>query len=134
HIKSASSPRKKRLFGCACCYHIFHLLPDIRCKIAVQVAERFADEETGVEALATAYQAAKAIIGRYRRGESYTDQERFSGTAACSNTSSADPNHALLWVWKDVAETAMQSGARWHAELAVTCGYIRCIFGNPSRP
>jgi hypothetical protein len=132
-IRGQSTPRKKRLFGCACCYRIYDLVPDPRSRTAVRVAERFADGGATADALATAHRAARSIIGRFSRGESYTDAERFSGTAACSNIASDDPDHGLLWAWKDAAETRLEAGAKWHTELATTCDLIRCIFGNPFR-
>jgi hypothetical protein len=130
---AAATPRKKRLFVCGCCYRAWHLLPDPRCRTAVRVAERFADGEATEEALGTAHRAARAIIGRYTRGESYTDAERFSGTAASAYAASADVEHGR-WQWKDVANTRLDAGANWHAELAATADLIRCVFGNPFRP
>jgi len=37
------SDRKLRLFSCACCRHVPHLMPDIRSHSALNVAERVAD-------------------------------------------------------------------------------------------
>jgi hypothetical protein len=133
-----ASARKKRLFGCACCYRLWDRLPDPRCRTAVRVAERFADGASPADALATARHAAMSIIGRYahvERRNPHIDDERelYSGTAACSNVASDDPDHSR-WAWKDVAETLLEAGSRWHVELAATCVLLRCVFGNPFRP
>ncbi|OAI55047.1 hypothetical protein AYO44_13660 [Planctomycetaceae bacterium SCGC AG-212-F19] len=39
------SNRKKRLFACASCRHVWELIADKRCRAGVLVAERFADGE-----------------------------------------------------------------------------------------
>jgi len=75
------SKRKRRLFVCAACRHIWHLIPDKRSRSAVLVAERFADGLAGSDELTVARAEAAVVL---KEQKSQRSKEWASRACYCS--------------------------------------------------
>jgi len=117
----------------------------------VRVAESFADGDATAKQLDLArreaikgYQQSRvrvrgSVFGGTGRGYTGATYRAF-GAGACLCAAGADPYASLeepgdqpVLDWQDAADTAMDAGSKWHAELAAICGMLRDIFGNPFR-
>jgi len=58
HLAGEPSERKYRLFACACCRHIWHLLTDQWSRKTVEIAESYAQGEATYEQLTASRQAS----------------------------------------------------------------------------
>ncbi len=145
-LRGKASDRKLRLFNCACCRRIWHLLSDYPGRSAVEIAERYLDGGSGPLELATAHDAAVDFITEFlRRFEEWTcDTDCLLSpklnavqVAAFAARERSEPfgieeayegshKYALTALATDLQTDSPER--RWQTNS------LRDIFGNPFRP
>jgi hypothetical protein len=155
-IAGRASERKLILFGCACCYRQWEIIPDGSCKSAVEIAERFADElcePTDLRKAREAVRSAHPHLFWYQ--DSVTHAEAASYFAAFDLAAAGEfaAEHArqfrdcpgsLLALLKGsevagliataISRQNAMTEAEYEEEGAKQCAILRDIFGNPFRP
>ena len=126
------SERKSRLLSCACCRDIWVLLPDPRSRSAIEVAERFADDEATRRELWTAKRDAVSATGIAANAAYWAASAKPSGPLSNAFDAASDAyaramvgearhDAAVLW---DVAQVQSQR---------IQVALIREVIGNPFR-
>ncbi|WP_238602892.1 hypothetical protein [Fimbriiglobus ruber] len=132
-LSGKASDRKLRLFACACCRRIWHLITEEGSQNAVATAERMSDEQVTdderwgvmVEAQYMPDNAANAAYNSLCSFPDYPDRTARQATWAVANETEAHQLSEALnpaWEHKRLSECLKQ---------AVD---LRDIFGNPFRP
>jgi hypothetical protein len=149
-LRDKASPRKLRLFACACCLRLGTMLADgSPTRAAVEAAERFADGSCSEEELQAARARARHEAGLLLSWVSVESADRYLLEAAHAAVETTQ----WPWLFKHRAAWDAANGAAASAEAAkaeqaareaedaardaervAQASLLRCIFGDPFRP
>ena len=119
-LRGKASDRRLRLFACAYCRLIWHLLSDERSREAVRIAEKFADRRCS--------ESERQETER-RAWASYCDMNADQFSAA--QLTAADAVHIAAGDTPDFIAVLIPEFA---SESSTISELIRDVFGNPFRP
>jgi hypothetical protein len=161
-LRDRASGRRLRLFACACCRRVLHLMADERSRAAVGEAERHADRTADPARLgrvkAAAAAADRAAGGRARGVPDGAEADGWGAWAECSAAYAA--TRAVARARGAVGEAASQAAEAVQAaagraaalagasrgtatragraargeERRAQAALLRCVVGNPFRP
>ena len=137
------SERKLRLFACACCRRMWHLLIDERSRRAIENTEQWLDKPVGLkEENRATKEASEAVRAVFQATKSPARDPGGTTLGAASVVAEMVYEDDLLDVSWRAADVLAGSGAQSHADrksarpeqLACQTCLLRDIVGNPFRP
>jgi len=140
-LGDAKVHRRMRLFACACCRRIWHLLQEEGIRELVEASELFADDAIGANEFRRILDravSAKVGMNQQRIAERLGWPAALASGAAWASTGEGQEGtgfHAFAEAARDAAQAAKQSRAEdWELEAAAQCALVRDIFGNVFQP
>lgn len=146
HLAGEPSERQYRLFACACCRRVWHLLTDQWSRKTVEIAELFAQGGATYEQLQAARQAA-SWDAAVQAGQSpddgawgyafnaARDVAQDSAAQGALHASNAAVDAALFAAGCVQNEQLTFEGSAFRQmERRLHCDLLRDVFGNPFRP
>jgi hypothetical protein len=135
-----ASERKLRLFACACCRRVWHLMTDSRHRHAVEMAERFSDGLASEAEFGAAMQNVTALwanLPPHQEG-GWEPTHYMTGATSHLETGGSAP-WAASYASRGLASlVGERDSPGWisarEAEAAAQCELLRDITGDPSRP
>jgi hypothetical protein len=150
YVRDKVRDRKLRLFACACCRRMWHLLTHKNCRKAVEASELYADARIRQQSLAAACGAANKIADRFAFHRDTSQQPPDAPSPAALEAILAAAGVARSALLKVRRAEIMAHMASDSARRAATCArlsgsdeaeewkhlvaLVRHIFGNPFRP
>lgn len=142
----AVAQRKLRLFACACCRRMWHLLTDPRSGGAIETAERFADDVSREEEMRVAHNLAKAaaeeietVVEGVRKGEWNVRESGWASVGAAqaavwvSWNGQAIYGATLAAIWDAARAMWTADQTAWEEEKREQAELLRELVGNPFR-
>jgi hypothetical protein len=133
-LRLRNTERRLRLFAVACCRRIWHLVTDERCRVAVELAERSADESVDPVALnlasAEAEEAYEESLGEWTEGVFPVEKSLPCEAASYASNSPVVRVEDAVTVATAASACFKQQADEESAQSAL----LRDIFGNPFRP
>jgi hypothetical protein len=142
YVHAHTSIRKLRLFACACCRRIWHLLADERAQHAVQIVEAVADRHVSENALDRAQKSLRELCSRgpaYRATWEIAWDDFQATVTSCAEAAQrgllGSALQAVADPWTMSWEEYQTIERRVRAEvLGVQATLLREVIGNPFRP
>ena len=134
YMLGKTGDRKLRLFACACVRRVWSMLRDERSRVAVQVAEEYADRPVGFTRLSPVRAAARSA-GQWLDAVASRGESDDGGSAVWAARAAAATVEDTGW---DVARNAATAVARARnasrlQERRAQCDLLRDAFRNPFR-